>query len=116
MSTCKNENDAEQPTDDRNRQLLPGQRWPDYSMNLLSSSDEKKSRLQIVLETFALLGAIMSWFVGNIIPLLVAGGLFCITALSWRTEAQRQKYRSGWIALALCAFAAGTAAAAYFKR
>jgi hypothetical protein len=85
-------------------------------MNQLSSPAEKKSRLQIVFETFALLGAIMSWFMGSIIPLLVAGVLFCIAALAWRTEAQRQKYRSVWITLALCAFVAATAGAVGLMR
>ena len=87
-----------------------------YPMNILSKSEEKKSRLRIVFDTFVLLGVIMSWFTGSVVPLLVAGMLFCICALSWRTEAQRQKYRSGWIALALCTFVVGAALTIYLKK
>jgi hypothetical protein len=84
-------------------------------MNLLSSSEEKKSRLRIVFEGFALLGAVTTWFFGSIVPLFVAAMLFCVAALNWRTEAQRQKYHTGWIALALCASVAGTVVATYCK-
>lgn len=82
----------------------------------LSKPEEQKSRLRIVFDSFALLGGVTTWFFGSVVPLLVAGGLFCICAFEWRTEAQRQKYRSGWIALALCVFVASAAVAIYLKR
>jgi hypothetical protein len=85
-------------------------------MNLLSTSEEKKSRLRIVFETFALLGAIMTWFTGSVVPIFAAGVLFCICALNWRTDVQRQKYRTAWIAIVLVGFVAGTAVAIYLKK
>lgn len=85
-------------------------------MHITFPAPKEKSRLAIVFETFVTLGVIMTAMVQSIIPLLGAGVLFCVCALNWRTEVQRQKYHDRWIALALCLLVAGIGVAAYFRK
>jgi hypothetical protein len=85
-------------------------------MNASTACKESKSRLAIVFETFLLLGFILSGTLRSFIPLLVAGVLFCISAIYWRNDAQRQKYHTGWIASALVLLVVTLAFAIYFRK
>ena len=70
-------------------------------MNLTLPGGREKSRLLIVLETFLLLGFWASTSLHSVVPLLIAGVLFCVGALYWRSDAQREKYRTEWIVVLL---------------
>jgi hypothetical protein len=71
------------------------------NISISKNAERSRSRLVVVLETFLLLGFWVSASVHSYVPLLAAGVLFCIAALAWRTEEQRRKYRTEWIALLL---------------
>ena len=71
------------------------------NISISTNVEKSRSRLVIVFETFLLLGFWVSASLRNYVPLLVAGVLFCIAALAWRTEEQRKRYRTEWIAALL---------------
>jgi hypothetical protein len=85
------------------------------TMDISQSAERGKSRLEIVFETFLFLGLWASVAINHIVPMLIAGVLFCVAAICWRTDEQRIKYRTAWIGLALGVLVIGIGLSVYFR-